>query len=340
MSTVVTMGEMMIRFMPRGNLRLEQATSFDAFYGGDESIVAVSLARFGIDTAYITKLPDNPLGMAARDHLRNHGVNTEHIAFGGERLGLNFYETGVAIRPSKVLYDRAHSAISDADPSDFDFNAIFDGVKWFHVSGITPAISDKGTALTREALSTAKKKGVMVSVDLNYRRKLWSEENAREVMTDLMQYVDVCIGNEEDAEISLGFKPKGTDVFKGELNIDGYKDIFEQMKDKFGFKYIGTTLRESYSASDNGWSVLIYNGEKFCHSRKYDIHLVDRGGGGASFSAGLIYGMITGMTLEETTEFAAAASALKQTILGDFNLVNRDEVMQLVGGDISGRVQR
>lgn len=340
MSTVITMGEMMIRLMPQGNLRLEQATSFDAFYGGDESIVAVSLSRFGIDTAYVTKLPDNPLGRTALNYLRHHGVNTEHIAIGGERLGLNFYETGVAIRPSKVLYDRAHSAIAEADLSDFDFDRIFKDAKWFHVSGITPALSENTRQITEKAMIAAKNHNVTVSVDLNYRRKLWSKERAREVMTALMEHVDVCIGNEEDAEITLGFKPKGTDVFKGELNLDGYKDIFQQMKEKFGFKYIGTTLRESYSASDNGWSVLVYDGETFCHSRKYEIHLVDRGGGGASFSAGLIYGLLSGMSLEETTEFAAAASALKQTILGDFNLTTVEEVNQIVGGDLSGRVQR
>jgi 2-dehydro-3-deoxygluconokinase len=340
MSTVVTMGEMMIRLMPRGNLRLEQADSFDAFYGGDESIVATSLARFGVDTAYVTKLPDNPLGRNAEKHLMKHGVDTSFIAWGGERLGLNFYETGVAIRPSKVIYDRAHSAISDADLEDFDFDAIFDGVKWFHVSGITPALSEKTQRLTEHAMKTAKKHSVTVSVDLNYRRKLWSPEKARKVMTDLMEYVDVCIGNEEDAEITLGFKPKGTDVYAGEINIEGYQDIFRQMKKRFGFEYIGTTLRESYSASDNGWSVLVYDGENFHHSRKYDIHLVDRGGGGASFSAGLIYGLISDMSLQNTTEFAAAASALKQTILGDFNLITLDEVNQLLAGDTSGRVQR
>lgn len=340
MSTAVTMGEMMIRLMPRGNLRLEQADSFDAFYGGDESIVAVSLARFGVDAAYVTKLPENPLGRIAASHLQKQDVNTDHIAWGGERLGLNFYETGVAIRPSKVLYDRAHSAIAGAELEDFDFDAIFEGAKWFHVSGITPALSDKTHRLTEHAMQAAKEHGVTVSVDLNYRRKLWSPEKARAVMTKLMEYVDVCIGNEEDAEITLGFKPEDTDVFAGELNIEGYKDIFQQMQERFGFQYIGTTLRESYSASDNGWSVLVYDGKQFHHSRKYDIHLVDRGGGGASFSAGFIYGLLNDMSLAEAGEFAAAASALKQTVLGDFNLVTLEEVNQLLAGDVSGRVQR
>lgn len=340
MSRVVTMGEMMLRLMPRGHLRLEQATSFDAFYGGDESIVAASLARFGVDTAYVTKLPDNPLGRAALSQLRSQGLNTEFVAIGGERLGLNYYETGAAVRPSRVVYDRRHSAMAEATLSDFDFDRIFRGAEWFHVSGITPALSDNTAALTEKAMAAAKQHGLTVSVDLNYRRKLWSPEKARQVMTGLMKYVDVCIGNEEDAEITLGFKPADTNVYAGQLNVEAYKDVFRQMRERFGFKTIGTTLRESLSASDNVWSVLVYDGKTFCHSRKYHLHLVDRGGGGASFAAGLIYGLLTGMSLEETTEFAAAASALKQTILGDFNLTTVSEVMELVKGDVSGRVQR
>jgi 2-dehydro-3-deoxygluconokinase len=340
MSRVVTMGEMMLRLMPSGNLRVEQASSFDALYGGDEAIVAVSLARFGLDTAYITKLPDNPLGRAAFQHVRAQGVNTDFIAIGGERLGLNFYENGAAVRPSRVFYDRQNSAIAEADLSDFDFDKIFEQAEWFHVSGITPALSDKTAALTEKALATAKKHGVTVSIDLNYRRKLWSPEKAKRVMTGLMAYVDVCIGNEEDAEITLGFQPQNTDVFSGKINIEGYKDTFRRMHQEFGFKYIASTLRESYSASENGWSALVYDGKEFCLSQKYDIHLVDRGGGGASFSAGLIYGLMTGKTLVDTTEFAVAASALKQTIWGDFNLVTLSEVEQLVKGDASGRVQR
>jgi 2-dehydro-3-deoxygluconokinase len=331
---------MMLRLMPSGNLRIEQAPAFDAIYGGDESIVAVALARFGLESAYVTRLPDNPLGRAALNSIRSHGVITDYIALGGERLGLNFYENGASIRPSKVIYDRKHSAIAEATPADFDFDKIFDGARWFHVSGITPALSDNSAAVTEVAMSAAKKHGVTVSVDLNYRRKLWTPEKAHKVMTSLMQYVDVCIGNEEDAEITLGFKPANTDVFKGEINLEGYKDIFRQMKERFGFQVIASTLRESYSASDNGWSALVYDGKEFCHSRKYEIHLVDRGGGGASFAAGLIYGLMQGKPLQEVTEFAVAASALKQTIVGDFNLVTVDEVTQLMKGDTSGRVQR
>jgi 2-dehydro-3-deoxygluconokinase len=340
MKRVVTLGEMMLRLMPAGNLRIEQATSFEAYYGGDESIVATSLARFNVPSVYVTKLPENPLGRSAYNHLRYQGVITDHIVFGGERLGLNYYENGAGVRPSKVIYDRKHSAIADASPAEFDFHEIFKDAQWFHVSGITPALSDNAAQITETAMSTAKTLGLTVSVDLNYRRKLWSPEKAREVMTSLMRYVDVCIGNEEDAEITLGFKPKNSNVYKGEINIDGYKDIFIQMTDRFGFKYIATTLRESHSASDNGWSALVYNGKEFYLSRKYDIHLVDRGGGGASFAAGLIFGLIHNKSIRETTEFAVASSALKQTIFGDFNLVNLAEVEQLMNGDTSGRVQR
>lgn len=337
---VVTMGEMMIRFMPKNNLRFEQATEFEAFYGGDESIVAVSLAKFGMDARYVTKLPNNPLGLTARNKLREQGVDTSYIVFGGERLGLNFYENGASVRASNVVYDRKYSAISQAQPEEFDFDGIFRDADWFHVAGITPAISDSTAKLVKCAMQAAKKHNVTVSVDLNYRSKLWSSEKAQSVMIPLMQYVDVCIGNEEDAEKVLGFKPANTDITKGQLDIEAYKDVFRQLKETFDFKYIGSTLRESYSASDNGWSTMIYDGKEFYHSKKYNLHLVDRGGGGASFAAGMIYGLLNGMSLQDTCEFATAASALKQTITGDFNLATLDEVKALAGGDASGRVKR
>lgn len=337
---VVTMGEMMLRLMPKGNLRFEQATEFDAYYGGDESIVAVSLARFGLNSRYITKLPENPLGNIALNKLREQGVDTGCIARGGARLGLNFYENGVSMRPSNVVYDRKHSAISEATPEDFDFDKIFCDADWFHVAGITPAISEQAAVLVKAAMQAARKHGVTISVDLNYRSKLWSPEKAQSVMIPLMEYVDVCIGNEEDAEKVLGFKPENTDVTKGSLDIEGYKSVFRQMKVRFGFKYIGSTLRESYSASDNGWSALLYDGTQFYHTRKYDIRLVDRGGGGASFAAGMIYGILNGFDLAGTGEFAVAASALKQTISGDYNLTNLKEVYALMEGNTSGRVQR
>ena len=337
---VVTMGEMMIRFMPKGNLRFEQAVEFEAHYGGDEYIVAVSLARFGLDSRYITKLPENPLGEICLQKLRAQNVDTNFIARGGERLGLNFYECGASMRPSNVVYDRKHSAISEAKVEDFDFDAIFSDADWFHVAGITPAISDSTALLVEAALKSAKAHGVTVSVDLNYRSKLWSPEKAQSVMVPLMKYVDVCIGNEEDAEKVLGFKPGDTDVHGAKLDLDGYKDMFTRLKETFGFKYIATTLRESYSASDNGWSALLYNGEEFYHTKKYDIHLVDRGGGGASFSAGLIFSLLNRFDIQKAGEFAAAASALKQTIIGDFNLATLPEVYALMSGDASGRVKR
>ena len=340
MNRVVTMGEMMIRFMPSGNLRFEQASSFDVFYGGDESIVAASLARFGTDTSFVTRLPDNPLGRTALASLRAQGVDTRHVVFGGKRLGLNFYENGAAMRPSRVIYDRADSSMATAEPSHFDFDAVFKGAAWFHVSGITPALSDSARRLTESAISKAKEHGLIVSVDLNYRRKLWTPERAREVMTSLMKHVDVCIGNEEDAEITLGFKPAGTDVAHGKLGIAGYKSMFSRMRETFSFRYIASTLRESRSASDNGWSALLYDGKEFCTSRTYDIHLVDRGGGGASFSAGLIHALLNRMAPQDAVEFAAAASALKQTVLGDFNLTTLDEVHELLAQGTSGRVQR
>lgn len=337
---VVTMGEMMIRFMPKGNLRFEQATEFDAFYGGDESIVAVSLARFGLDSMYVTKLPDNPFGQIALNKLREQGVDTSCIACGGERIGLNFYESGASMRPSNVVYDRKHSAISEAIPGDFDFRRIFGDADWFHVSGITPAISDQAAELAREAMKSAKAHGVIVSVDLNYRSKLWSPEKAKSVMIPLMQYVDVCIGGREDAEKVLGYKPADTDPDSLEVNVGGYRELFRQLKETFNFKYIASTLRESYSASDNGWSALLYDGREFYHTRKYDIRLVDRGGGGASFAAGMIYGILNGFDLQKTGEFAIAASALKQTIIGDYNLTTLKEVYSLMNGNTSGRVQR
>lgn len=337
---VVTMGEMMIRLMPKGNLRIEQATEFDAYYGGDESIVAVSLSRFGVDSRYVTKLPVNPLGQIALGKLREQGVDTSYIVRGGERLGLNFYENGAAMRPSKVIYDRKHSAISEAKPEEFDFDGIFRDADWFHVAGITPAISDSAAQLVTEAVKAAKRHDVTVSVDLNYRSKLWSPEKAQSVMIPLMEYTDVLIGNEVDAEKCLGFKAGETDVTSATLDLQGYQDCFERLKERFGFRFIASTLRESHSASDNGWSALLYDGEKFYHTRNYDIHLVDRGGGGASFAAGLIYSLLHGYDIEKAGEFAVAASALKQTIAGDFNLATLEEVEQLMNGNASGRVQR
>ncbi|KUO76907.1 MAG: 2-dehydro-3-deoxygluconokinase [Clostridia bacterium BRH_c25] len=340
MKKVVTLGEIMLRLSTPRFERFVQAESFDVVYGGGEANVAVSLANFGLDAHFVSKLPDNEIGQAAINHLRRFGVNTDNILRGGERIGIYYLESGASMRPSKVIYDRAYSAIAEADVSDFDFDEIFKDTEWFHFSGITPAISEKAALLTEEALKAAKKHNAVVSVDLNFRKKLWTPEKAQKVMTNLMQYVDVCIGNEEDAELTLGFKPGKTDVTTGDLELEGYKNIFKQMVDKFKFKYVISSLRESYSASDNGWSACIYDGNEFYQSRKYDIRIVDRVGSGDSFAAGIIYRLLTGKDFKEALEFGVAASALKHTIHGDFNMVTVKEAEQLVKGDASGRVQR
>ena len=334
------MGEIMLRLMTPDFLRIEQTDSFNAIYDGDEAIVATSLARFGMDVSYVTKLPDNPLGTACLKRIRAENVGTSFIASGPGRLGINFYETGVGLRPPRVIYDRDHSAFANASPDDFDFDAIFTDCSWFHFSGITPAISERTARLTEIAIKAARSHGVTISCDLNYRRKLWSPEKAQQLMKPLMEYVDVCIGNEEDSELVLGLKPRNTDHLKGQIDSEAYRDIFLQMRELYDFKFIGCTLRESYSASDNGWSVLCYDGQEFCQSPHYNIRLVDRGGGGASFAAGFIYGLLNRFPLQQVANFAGAASALKHTIYGGFNLVTLAEVMELAGGDASGRVQR
>ncbi len=343
MAKVVTMGEIMLRLSTPGNQKFIQATQFDINYGGGEANVAVSLANYGHDAEFVTAVPDNPIGACAVAALNKYGVCTKHIAKIGDRLGIYYLETGASMRASNVVYDRANSSIATAPASAFDFDAIFDGADWFHFTGITPAVSDLAAEVTEAALKAAKAKGVTVSCDLNFRKKLWSSEKAQKVMTNLMQYVDVCIGNEEDAEKVLGFKPGNTDVTSGELELQGYVDIFNQMADKFGFKYIISSLRESYSASNNGWSACIMDGKtrEFYHSRKYTINpIVDRVGGGDSFAGGLICGLVDGKNMKDALEFAVAASALKHTIPGDFNLVTRADVDTLAGGDGSGRVQR
>ena len=340
MKKVVTLGEIMLRLSTPRYERFVQSESFDVVYGGGEANVAVSLANYGLDSYFVSKLPKNDIGQAAINHLRRFGVNPKFIERGGDRVGIYYLESGASMRPSKVIYDRAHASIAEAEVSDFDFDEIFKDADWFHFSGITPALSDKAVILTEAALKAAKKHGVTVSVDLNYRKNLWTPARAKEVMTHLMQYVDVCIGNEEDAEKVLGFKPGETDVTSGELELAGYKNIFEQMKEKFGFKYVISSLRESYSASDNGWSACAYDGNEFYHSRKYDVRIVDRVGGGDSFASGVIYGLLEGKDFKNALEFGVAASALKHTIHGDFNLVSITEVENLLKGDASGRVQR
>ncbi len=330
----------MLRLSPSGCSRFVEVDNFDVIWGGGEANVAVSCANYGHEAFFVSKLPKHEIGQAAVNALRRYGVHIDHIARGGNRVGIYYCETGASMRPSKVIYDRAGSAIAQADPSDFDCDAIMKGADWFHLSGITPAIADKAAELTRLACEAAKRNGVKVSVDLNFRKKLWTSEKAQSVMVPLMKYVDVCIGNEEDAELCLGFKPDA-DVEGGNTSAEGYKGIFKAMAQEFGFEIVASTLRESFSATHNGWKALAYDGKDFYESKRYDINpIIDRVGGGDSFSGGLIHGLLTMDSVGEALEFAVAASALKQTIPGDFNLVSAEEVKALAGGSANGRVQR
>ena len=340
MGKIVTLGEIMLRLSPAGNYRFVQSESFQIFPGGGEANVAVSLANYGHTACFVSKLPSHEIGQIAVNALRRYGVKTEYISRGGDRVGLYYAETGASMRPSKVIYDRAHSAIAEADISDFDFDKIMEDADWFHWSGITPAISDKAAEIVRVACEAAKRHGVTVSVDLHFRKKLWTSEKAISVMRPLMRYVDVCIGNEEDANMCLGYKPDA-DVEGGKTDAEGYYEIFKGMMKEFGFKYVVSTLRESYSASHNGWKALIYDGKTFYESKHYDINpIIDRVGGGDSFSAGLIHGLLSYKDQAKALEFAVAASALKHTIPGDFNLVSTSEVESLAKGNANGRVQR
>ena len=340
MGKIVTLGEIMLRLSPAGNYRFVQSESFQIFPGGGEANVAVSLANYGHTACFVSKLPSHEIGQIAVNALRRYGVKTEYISRGGDRVGLYYAETGASMRPSKVIYDRAHSAIAEADISDFDFDKIMEDADWFHWSGITPAISDKAAEIVRVACEAAKRHGVTVSVDLNFRKKLWTSEKAISVMRPLMQYVDVCIGNEEDANMCLGYKPDA-DVEGGKTDAEGYYEIFKGMMKEFGFKYVVSTLRESYSASHHGWKALISDGKTFYESKHYDINpIIDRVGGGDSFSAGLIHGLLSYKDQAKALEFAVAASALKHTIPGDFNLVSTSEVESLAKGNANGRVQR
>lgn len=340
MAKIVTLGEIMLRLSPTGCSRFVEVDNFNVIWGGGEANVAVSCANYGHDAYFVSKLPKHEIGQGAVNALRRYGVHTDYITRGGDRVGIYYCETGASMRPSKVIYDRANSAIAEADPSDFDFDAIMEGADWFHWSGITPAISDKAAELTRLACEAAKRHGVKVSVDLNFRKKLWTSEKAISIMKPLMKYVDVCIGNEEDAALCLGFKPDA-DVEGGNTDAEGYKGIFKQMAEEFGFEIVASTLRESYSATFNGWKALAYDGKEFYQSKRYEINpIIDRVGGGDSFSGGLIHGLLTMGNVQDALEFAVAASALKQTIPGDFNLVSADEVKALAGGSANGRVQR
>ncbi len=340
MAKVICFGEIMLRLSPPGYLRFVQANSFDAIFGGGEANVSVSLANYGIDTAFITKVPDNPIGQSAVNELRRYGVDTRFIGRGGERLGIYFLEKGASQRPSKVIYDRAYSAISEAKIGDFDWKDIFEGAQWFHFTGITPALGDNVAKLTHEACKIAKDKGLKVSCDLNFRKNLWSPEKAGQVMGELMKYVDLCIANEEDAEKVFGIKAENSDITGGKLSPEGYRDVVKKLKERFGFEAIAITLRGSISASDNNWAAMIYDGKEFYFSKNYLVHIVDRVGGGDSFGGGLIYAMLNQYNMQDTIEFATAASCLKHSIEGDFNHVTVSEVKALMHGNSSGRVER
>ena len=333
---VVTFGEIMLRLAPEGYYRFVQATSYGATYGGGEANVAISLANYGMDASFVTKLPAHEIGQAGVNSLRQFGVDTSKIVRGGDRVGIYFLEKGASQRPSKVIYDRAGSAIATATTADFNWDEIFEGADWFHFTGITPALGDNVAEICLEACKAAKAKGITVSCDLNYRNK----EKAGQVMGELCKYVDVCISNEEDANDVFGIKSEGTEVTAGELNKAGYKEVAQKLTDRFGFKKVAITLRTSISANDNKWAAMLYeNGESY-FSKEYLMHIVDRVGGGDSFGGGLIYACLNDYAPQDTIEFAVAASCLKHSIEGDFNQVSVSEVQKLAGGDASGRVQR
>lgn len=340
MKKVVTFGELMLRLAPEGYYRFAQAETFGATFGGGEANVAVSLANYGLDAAFVTKLPTHEIGQMAVNSLRRYGVDTSYITRGGDRVGIYYLEKGASQRPSKVIYDRAYSAIALASKEDFDWEKIFDGAEWFHFTGITPALGDNVAEICLEAVKAAKKLGLKVSCDLNYRKKLWTREKAGKVMAELMPYVDVCIANEEDASDVFGIKAENTDIEGGKIDGEGYKEVAKKLKDRFGFSYVAITLRSSISANDNDWAAMLYDGNDCHFSRKYHMHIVDRVGGGDSFGSGLIYALLAGYDNEGAVNYAAAASALKHTIEGDFNMVTVDEVKSLMGGNASGRVQR
>ncbi|MBR2322833.1 MAG: sugar kinase [Clostridia bacterium] len=340
MAKVITFGELMLRLAPEGYYRFLQSEKYLATFGGAEANVAVSLANYGIDVAFVSKLPKHEIGQSVVNSLRKYGVDTSLIVRGGDRVGVYYCEKGASQRPSKVIYDRAYSAIAMADKSDFDWDKIFEGVEWFHFTGITPALSDSMAEITLLALQQAKKRNITVSCDLNYRNKLWSKEKAGKVMSELCSYVDYCIANEEDAKDVFGIEADNTDIYSGKLNREGYISVAKKLTDKFNFKGVAITLRESLSANDNNWSAMLYTGGEAYFSKKYAVHIVDRVGGGDSFGGGLIYSLISGYDAQSTIEFAVAASCLKHSIEGDYNLVSVDEVKKLAGGDASGRVQR
>ena len=340
MAKIVTFGEIMLRLAPNGYYRFFQNDQMQATFGGGEANVAVSLANYGMDSVFVTKLPNHAIGQSAINSLRALGVDTSNILRGGERVGIYFLEKGASQRGSVCIYDRAHCSISTAQPEECEWNSMLEGADWFHFTGITPALGENVAEICRQACKAAKKKGLKISCDLNYRGKLWTREQARETMTDLCQYVDVCISNEEDAKDVFGIEAKNTDIYGGKLNYEGYKSVAKQLADRFDFEKVAITLRSSISASDNDWAAMLYDRENYFLSRSYHLHIVDRVGGGDSFGGGLIYALLSGKSTQDAIEFAVAASALKHSIEGDYNRVSVAEAEKLAGGDSSGRVQR
>ena len=340
---VLTFGEIMLRLSTPNFKRFVQSDTFDINFGGGEANVAVSLSNYGLESYFISKLPSHEMGQAAVNNLQKYGVRTDFIVRGGSRIGIYFLETGASQRASKVIYDRADSSVASLTKNELDWDKIFDNAKWFHWTGITPALGKNAKECLIEACKAAKKNGVTISADLNYRAKLWSEKEAQSIMIPLMEYVDVCISNEEDAEKSLGFKAGTTNIENAELDESGYYNLAKELKNKFNFKKVAITLRESFSASMNGWSAILHD-DSDCkipyRSQRYEIQIVDRVGGGDSFSGGLIYGLLRKDNTKDALEFAVAASCLKQTIPGDFNFVSASEVEKLAKGSGSGRVER
>jgi 2-dehydro-3-deoxygluconokinase len=338
--TAVTFGELMLRLAAPPGLRFNQATAIDATFGGAEANVAVALANWGFRARFVSALPEHAVGQSAIASLRAHGVDTQHVLRQGSRIGLYYLEHGASQRPSQVVYDRAGSSITTIRPRQVDWAEVFREADWFHWSGITPALGPSVAETLREAIAAAKQAGATVSVDLNYRAKLWSKEQAREVMTPLMQHVDLVIGNEEDAANVFGIGPGAAEAARGRITPDAYHEVARQLVEKLGVKMVAITLRESLSASDNAWSACLFDGTDFRVSRRYTIHMVDRVGAGDAFAAGLIYGLLTDKDRRDALEFAAAASCWKHTMLGDFNIATVAEVESLAAGDAAGRVRR
>lgn len=340
MSKVITFGELMLRLAPEHYLRFLQSEKYQATFGGAEANVAVSLANYGVPVSFVSKLPAHEIGQSAVNSLRKFGVDTSKIVRGGDRIGIYYCEKGASQRPSKVIYDRAYSSIAMAKSEDFDWESIFEGVTWFHFTGITPALGDNVAEICMQALKVAKSKGITVSCDLNFRKKLWTKQKAGEVMSKLCEYIDYCIANEEDAKDVFGIEADNTDIYGGKLNHEGYISVAKKLTERFNFKGVAITLRESKSANDNDWSGMLYTGGQAYFSKKYSMHIVDRVGGGDSFGGGLIYSLVNAFEPQQAIEFAVAASCLKHSIEGDYNMVSVSEVLNLAGGDASGRVQR